>query len=102
MLGVNNQPGRYRSAPLTMQDVVVLGMEVQNDWLSEEVADFIKRNLELHPLVKLTHVISDRGTNPLAAFRRLDLPWVSDCTHMMMNIVKQLFDHDVKLKEMSD
>ncbi len=101
MLGVKNQPGRCRSAPLTMQDVVVLGMEVQNGWLGKEVADFIKRNLELRPLVKLTHVISDRGTNLLAAFRRLDLPWVSDCTHVMMNIVKQLFDHDVSLKEMS-
>ena len=72
-----------------MQDVFVLGMEVQNGWLGKEVADFIKRNLELRPLVKLTHVISDR-VNSLAAFRRLDLPWVSDCTHVMMNRAEAL------------
>ncbi|MFT5385240.1 MAG: hypothetical protein ACI8VT_003426 [Saprospiraceae bacterium] len=33
--------------------------------------------------------------------RSLNLPWASDCTHVMMNAVKKIFSQDVALSELS-
>ena len=101
MLGVKADANRSYCAPLSGQDVEVLGLEVQTSWTGELVADFIKRHLSCHPLVNILYVVSDQGTSLLAAVRKLPLRRVSDCSHVMMNAVKELFDKDVALSELS-
>jgi hypothetical protein len=49
----------------------------------------------------VAYFISDRGTSILAALRKLNYDWVSDCTHEMMNIVKALFKDDRVLSRLS-
>jgi len=87
-------------APLRIEDVSVLGMEVQSSWRGAAVADFIRRNLRLRPGLSLRYVICDQGTNLLAALRALHLPWVSDCSHVMMNLAKRLFKDDAALSRL--
>lgn len=101
MLGVKAAAGQCRSAPLQGSDVEVLGMEVQNSWTSSFIASFIQDNLSRYPGLNLLHIISDRGTSLLAAMRSLNLPWVSDCTHVMMNAVKDIFGQDEALSKLS-
>ena len=86
--------------PLRIEDVKVLGMEVQSSWTGKSVADFIQRNMRLRPGVTLSYVICDQGTNLLAALRSLKLPWVSDCSHVMMNLAKALFKDDKALSRL--
>jgi len=86
--------------PLRIEDVSVLGMEVQSSWTGKAVADFIRRNMHLRPGVTLSYVICDQGTNLLAALRALNLPWVSDCSHVMMNLAKKLFKDDKALSRL--
>jgi uncharacterized surface protein with fasciclin (FAS1) repeats len=45
----------------------------------------------------LACAVCDQGTNILAAFRQLTIPVVSDCSHVMMNLVKKLFRTGVAL-----
>lgn len=86
--------------PLCIEDVSILGMEVQSSWTGAAVADFIRRNMCLRPSATLSYVICDQGTNLLAALRSLGLPWVSDCSHVMMNLAKALFKDDKALSRL--
>ena len=86
--------------PLRIEDVSVLGMEVQQSWTGAAVADFIQRNMRLRPGASLSYVVCDQGTNLLAALRSLGLPWVSDCSHVMMNLAKALFKDDAALSRL--
>ena len=100
LLGIKNPTQRAGNAqPLTTKDVQILGMEVQSSWTGDLVADFIRRRLNAHPHLKLLYVVCDQGTILLAALRKLDLTWVSDCSHVMMNAAKELFDHDPTLSK---
>ncbi|MGK0175723.1 MAG: hypothetical protein ACI9AT_002110 [Ulvibacter sp.] len=101
MLGVKVDAGQCYSAPLGGADVEVLGMEVQNSWASPFIASFIQRNLSRHQGLRLLHMVSDQGTSLLAAMRSLSLPWASDCTHVMMNAVKDIFGQDEALSKLS-
>lgn len=98
-LGVRLSPDQSLAAPLTMADTEVLGMEVQQSWTGEEVSDFIADRLAHHQGIELKYMISDKGTNLLAALRTLGMVHVSDCSHMLMNIVKKLFNEEKSLSE---
>lgn len=97
LLGVKLEAERRLVAPLSHNDVEVLGMEVQHSWDGEQIADFIKRRMAHHTEMKLRYVISDQGKAILKALSQLKLNWVSDCTHVLMNIVKKLFAEDEQL-----
>lgn len=101
MLGVKVDAGQCYCAPLSGADVEVLGMEVQQSWTSPYIARFIQDNLRRSPGLRILHVVSDQGTSLLAAMRSLNLRWVSDCTHVMMNAVKEIFSQDVALSDLS-
>ncbi|MDP5170414.1 MAG: hypothetical protein NWR72_09210 [Bacteroidia bacterium] len=98
MLGVPLQEDQCYCAPLTSKEVVVLGMEVQQSWTSGAIVDFVKRRLNQYKHLKIRYLLSDQGTSIRAAVRQLGLCWVIDCTHVMMNAVKQLFEQDEALK----
>ena len=100
LLGVKLEQNQSHCMPLIGKDVEVLGMEVQQSWTGEEVADFIEKRLKHHQQIDLRYIISDRGTALLAAFRQLGLSVVSDCTHLMMNAVKKLFKDNEALSEL--
>lgn len=101
LLGVKLNANFCQSAPLSNADIVVLGLEVQSSWTGDLIGDFIERNLAAHPGIELAYFISDRGPSILAAMKKLNSDWVSDCTHEMMNIVKELFKDDRALSRLS-
>lgn len=101
MLGVKVDAGQCYSAPLCGLDAEVLGMEVQNSWTGPFIARFIQDNLSRYPGLKLKYAVSDQGTSLLAAMRSLSLPRASDCSHVMMNAVKDIFGQDEALSELS-
>lgn len=99
MLGVPVQKGQSYCQPLSHQDVVVLGMEVRTSWTGTLIAKFIKARLLQCKQLNLLYLISDQGTSIKAAVKVLKMDWVSDCTHVMMNAVKSLFEHDEALSQ---
>lgn len=101
LLGVKLRDTWSHAAPLMMNDVEVLGVEVQQRWPGDKVAEFIKKRLAHHKEIDLRYVISDQGTNLLSALRMLSIPAVSDCSHMMMNVVKKLFSNNKQLSALA-
>jgi hypothetical protein len=101
LLGFKFDPDCKWGKPLTGDDVVVLGMEVQQSWTGERVADFLRRNLARMPKLKLVYCITDGGTNLTKALRILGLDAVGDCTHIMMNAVKKVLANDPVLSRLS-
>ncbi len=101
LLGVKLRDDRSLAAPLTSQDVEVLGLEVQQSWTGDEVADFMRRQLDGLPGVNLCYAISDSGTNLCKALRILSISRVSDCSHMMMNAAKKLLQHNEALSQLA-
>lgn len=101
LLGVKLADDRSHYAALTMDDVEVLGVEVQQSWTGEDISSFIADRLDKHPQMKLKYVISDRGSNLLKALSMLGIPAVSDCSHWMMNAVKSLFGNNEVLSKLS-
>lgn len=94
LLGLKLHEDRSTFAPLTMQDVEVLGVEVQNSWKGDEVAEFMERSLAHHPELELAYVVSDQGTNLRAALGKLSIDGVLDCSHLLMNGLKKILsDH---------
>ena len=99
LLGVPLEVATRLDRPLRVEDVCVLGMEVQNSWNGKRVSGFIERCLARRANLKLNYVICDQGGNLLAALRALTIPVVNDCTHVMMNLVKAIFKDDAALSE---
>lgn len=100
LLGVPLSKDHCRCTPLTSEDVQVMGMEVQHSWTGDLIADFVRRTLANFPKLNVAYLISDRGTSLLAAVRQLGYSWVSDCSHEMMNAVKDIFCNDKALQEL--
>ena len=97
LLGVKVPPNYCRIQPLRMQEVEILGMEVQSSWTGDRIANFMTNRLDNFARIKIVGVISDQGTSIKAALRQLNLVWISDCSHMLMNAAKTLFGTDVQL-----
>jgi hypothetical protein len=93
-LGVKQRDDRSDFAPLRLSDVEVLGVQVNNSWTQDRVANFVERRMDHHDEIDLDYIISDQGTNLRAALGRLHIPSVLDCTHWLMNALKKLLkDH---------
>ena len=75
----------------------LIGMEVQSSWTGDRIANFITNRLKGFAGINIVGVISDQGTSIKAALRQLNLVWISDCSHMLMNAAKTLFGADVQL-----
>lgn len=100
LLGLKLPEDRSHAAPLMMSDVEVLGMEVQQSWTGEDVAEFIEKRMERHKGIELLYMIADQGTALKSGLCKLGIALVGDCSHVMMNIVKRLFETDGGLAEL--
>ena len=100
ILGYPLLKDQCRTQALKHADVQVLGMSMRSSWAGEKIAEFVQDRLTKLNSVNLVRVISDQGSNLLNAWSRLGLQHVSDCTHMMMNQVKELFGSDSELDEL--
>lgn len=101
LLGVRLPDESSHFAPLTMADVEVLGVEVQNSWKTEEVAEFVDHRLVHHRDITLRYMVSDQGSNLRAAAQQLNLDTVIDCSHFLMNGLKKLLTHHELLQQVT-
>lgn len=101
LLGVKLREDQSHFAPLTMQDVEVLGVEVQKSWKGEQVADFLTRRMAHHKAIQLLYMVSDQGNNLLAALTKLGIHSVMDCSHVLMNGLKKLLAEDKLLAKLT-
>lgn len=96
LVGVKLSEDASHLRPLTFEDVEILGVEVRKSWKGDEVAEFTQRRLAHHEDLELQYMISDQGANLINALNILGISAVSDCSHVIMNVLKKLLaNHDV-------
>jgi hypothetical protein len=99
LLGVKVPPGGLLAlGALSHADVEVLAMQVSPSWKAEEIAEFLNVVIGSEAdKLELDYVISDGGTNIVKALRQCKQDRVSDCTHLLMNLVKKWYAEDERL-----
>ena len=76
---------------LTHSDMEVLYVGANAEWKAEHI------ELELVEIAKkksLVYTVSDEGNNLCKAYKSLKYTHISDCTHVLANCLKRLYDKD--------
>ena len=101
LLGVELNEGKFdRLKPLTGQDIEVLAMQVSPSWTAEGVCQFLEQSAAMQPGLQIDYVVTDGGNNLRKALRDRGLDRVSDCTHLLMNLVKKQFQYSDLLSQL--
>lgn len=99
LLGVKVPPGgTLTMGPLSHEDVEVLAMQVSPSWKAEQITEFLNGVMgSAADKTEIDYMISDGGTNIGKALRQVKKERVSDCTHLLMNLVKKWYVNDKRL-----
>ena len=77
---------------LSHSDMSVLYVGASNSWKGED----IKKELEKIALDKeIKYVVSDEGTNLRKSYKLLNYIHIEDCTHVLANHLKRIYDKNV-------
>lgn len=69
----------------------VLGVEIGKEWKGEQVAAKLEE-ATINKTVK--YVVSDEGNNLKKAYNQLNYSHIEDCTHILANYLKRLYESD--------
>lgn len=90
VLGINESCWSHDRA-VTMGDVSVVAVRSRASWNTDQVAEVLR---ELQQRIKIIYGISDRASVLRAAFTVTEIPYVSDCTHVVANILEKEYKKD--------
>lgn len=96
-LGVRLTDGVFdEQRPLSHQDVEVLAMQISPSWMADGVANYLEEMVTDGDRFTVDYFITDGGPNLCKALRDKAIDRVSDCTHVLMNLVKKQYaDHEL-------
>lgn len=77
--------------PLSGRDVEVLAMQVSPSWTADGVGQYLDAAIARNPDTQLDYVVTDGGHNLRKALAGKGIDRVSDCTHLLMNLVKKQY-----------
>jgi len=80
---------------LLHSDMEVLGLEVAHQWKGEQIADQLSKIAATHTI---KYVVSDEGSNLKSAYKSLNYNHIEDCTHILANHLKRLYNEDTDFK----
>jgi hypothetical protein len=84
---------RNRTSPLKLTDVSVLKIGIQKSWNGSEISEAIEQAKQEHGL-NIKYGVSDGDSTLKDGLNRQNIPWVSDCTHVIANGIKKLYYKD--------
>ena len=73
------------------EDVEVLYVGSAGEWKGETIADILK---EINGKNEIPYVVSDQGTNLKKAYSLCEYPHIEDCTHVLSNFLKHIYQND--------
>jgi hypothetical protein len=91
-ISVDNIP---KARSLSHRDMEVLGVAVGNEWKGEQVA---KELIKIAATKTIKYVVSDEGNNLRKAYKNLNYKHIEDCTHILANHLKRLYQEDEDFK----
>lgn len=94
-VSVDNIP---KNRSLCHSDMEVLGVEVGKEWKGEQIA---KELSKITVTKTIKYVVSDEGNNLKKAYKLLNYKHIEDCTHILANHLKRLYNEDSDFKAFS-
>jgi hypothetical protein len=94
VLGLDVGNWKY-DRPVKLEDVCVLAVRHQPSWNKEQVKEVLE---ELGGRMKIIYGISDRAQTLRSAFELAAIAHVSDCTHVIANLLEKLYKTDEPFK----
>jgi len=80
---------------LCHSDMIVLYVGASQEWKGDQIA----RELEKIATQKvIKYVVSDEGSNLRKAYKILDYTHIEDCTHILANHLKRIYEKDVEFE----
>lgn len=86
-----NQEQLHKNQPLDGSDVEVLAMQVSPSWTADKVGQYLDEAIVRSPDMQLDYVVTDGGHNLRKALADKCIDRVSDCSHLLMNLVKKRY-----------
>lgn len=90
MLGVASS-ALPQDRSLTHSDMEVLYVGVSKEWKGEQIATELA-NISTNKTI--SYVVSDQGLNLRKAYKSLKYSHIEDCTHLLANHLKKLYEQD--------
>jgi len=76
---------------LTHEDMEVLYVGVSQEWKGEDIEIELSKIAQDHTI---EYVVSDQGNNLRKAYKLLKYMHIEDCTHILANFLKRIYDKD--------
>ena len=76
---------------LTHSDMEVLYVGANTEWKAEHIAAELEKIAENKPII---YAVSDEGHNLRKAYKSLNYTHIEDCTHVLANYLKRLYEKD--------
>ncbi len=76
---------------LTHEDMEVLYVGVSQEWKGHHIAAELSKIGKYHTI---DYVVSDQGSNLRKAYKSLNYSYIEDCTHILANALKRIYDKD--------
>lgn len=90
ILGVCESKIKTKKA-LTHEDMCVLYVCAGKEWKGERIKEEIEKIAQRE---KIKYVVSDQGTNLRKAYKLLNYNHIEDCTHVLANCLKSIYEKD--------
>ncbi len=80
-----------RDRSLSHNDVSVLYVGFSQEWKGEQIKVKIENIAQRSPI---NYIVSDQGTNLRKAYKSLIYSHIEDCTHILANYLKRIYERD--------
>lgn len=90
ILGVSNS-NIPKDRSLCHSDMEILGVEIGKEWKGEQVEKILQK---IAITKTIQYVVSDEGNNLRKAYKSLNYTHIEDCTHILANHLKRLYQED--------
>jgi len=81
---------------LTHEDMDVLYVGVSQQWKGEHIESELSKIAQYHTI---EYVVSDQGNNLRKAYKSMNYIHLEDCTHVLANALKRMYDKDEVFKK---
>lgn len=83
---------------LSHSDMEVLAVEIGTEWRGKQIAKELDK---IASTTNIKYVVSDEGRNLRKAYKTLNYTHIEDCTHILANHLKRLYNEDTDFKYFS-
>ena len=73
------------------QDVEVLHVSSEKEWKAESIADILTK---IDKNGGISYIVSDQGCNLTKAYKLCQYVHIEDCTHILANFLKKIYEQD--------